>query len=65
MKTGLGTTAGWHITSVMLDEKGQREGRRMTLWMSADARRLPLRLEVDLVVGKFQLVLRQASGVLP
>lgn len=60
VKTPVGAVRAWRITPTILDEKGQREGRDMALWMSVDARRLPLKIEADLAVGKFVLLLREA-----
>jgi Protein of unknown function (DUF3108) len=60
--TPLGTLPAWHLTPVIMNDKGKQEGRALHLWISDDARRLPLKLEADLAVGKFHLVLRQARG---
>jgi hypothetical protein len=50
------------VTPLILDAKGTAPGRGIALWLSDDPRRLPVRLEAELAVGKFTLVLRQASG---
>jgi hypothetical protein len=61
VKTGLGTRAAYRITPVVTDAAGRPAGRGMSLWLSDDAQRLPLRLQTDLAVGSFNLVLREAK----
>jgi hypothetical protein len=61
VKTALGTRAAYRITPAVTDATGQAVGRGMTLWLSDDAQRLPLRLQTDLAVGSFSLVLREAK----
>ena len=60
IKTGLGTAAAWKIVPAVRDAKGQTVGRGMAVWVSDDARRLPLRIEAQLPVGTFVLTLREA-----
>ena len=60
IKTGLGTAAAWKIVPAVRDAKGQTVGRGMAVWISDDARRLPLRIEAQLPVGTFVLTLREA-----
>ncbi len=58
IKTALGQVQAWKLTPTVQDDKGQpATTRNITLWMSDDARRLPLRMEVDLPVGAFALTL--------
>lgn len=60
--TGIGRLPAWRVTPRILDAKGAPAiSRRVTLWISDDARRLPLRLEAELAVGRFDLRLREAS----
>jgi hypothetical protein len=63
LKTPMGRLPAWRITPVML-ERGRpvASPRGMTLWMSDDARRLPLKMEVELPSGRFNLTL---SGLGP
>jgi hypothetical protein len=61
VKTGIGTRPALKITPVMTDAAGRPFGRKLWLWLSDDARKVPLRLQVDLAVGSFNLVLRDAK----
>lgn len=46
----------------LADDQGRPATTRdLTLWLSDDARRLPLRVEVGLAVGNFALALSRAS----
>jgi hypothetical protein len=60
IKTGLGTAAAWKIVPAVRDAKGQIVGRGIAVWISDDARRLPLRIQAQLPVGTFVLTLREA-----
>lgn len=60
VKSGIGTVRAWRVTPAIFDERGRPTGRSMALWMSDDARRLPVKLQADLAVGSFQLTLREA-----
>ena len=62
VRTGLGQLPALKITPQILEEDGRpATTRTLTLWMSDDARRLPLRMEVDLPVGSFALSLASAK----
>jgi len=61
VETGLGTLAAHRIATVITNAQGELVLPGMVLWVSADARRLPLRLQTDLAVGGFTLVLREAK----
>jgi len=62
VKTGLGTINGFHITPVITGpDKDSPKG--LSLWISEDARRLPLKMEAQLLVGKFTITLERATGV--
>lgn len=61
VKTGIGTQPALRITPVMTDATGKPVGRKLSLWLSDDARKVPLRLQADLAVGSFDLVLREAK----
>jgi len=54
----LAQVPAWKVTLSATDEKNQAAGRNMAVWISTDARRLPVRLQADLPVGNFNLVLR-------
>jgi hypothetical protein len=62
VQTGIGAIQAIKVTPLILDAQGAAPGRGIALWLSNDARRLPVRLEAQLAVGKFTLILRQASG---
>ncbi len=60
VKTGAGTFPAWRITTTILDAKGQRvNDRKLTLWVSDDARRLPLKFDAEMSIGKFVLSLNR------
>jgi Protein of unknown function (DUF3108) len=62
VKTGIGTVNGLKITPVITGpDKDAPHG--LALWISDDARRLPLRMEAQLLVGKFVITLSKASGL--
>src|SRR5262249_42762167 len=63
VKTGLGEIQCIKVPPLFNTTGGEAPGRGLAVWFSNDARHLPLRLEAQLAVGKFTLVLRQASGV--
>jgi hypothetical protein len=61
IKTGIGTVNGLKITPVIAAPT--KDGpRAITLWISEDARRLPLKIEAQLMVGKFTITLSKAAG---
>lgn len=59
VKTGLGAVNGMKIVPVVTMAKGTPP-RGLALWLSDDARRLPLKIEAQLPVGKFTVTLRAA-----
>ena len=62
VKTGLGTINALRITPVITGPD-KDSPRGLSLWLSEDARRLPLKMEAQLLVGKFTVTLTKASGV--
>jgi len=60
--TGVGSMTALRITPTITDERGRLVGRNLAIWVSTDARRLPVKLRADLTVGSFNLVLKSASG---
>ena len=62
VKTGMGTINGLRITP-LITGPDKDAPRGLGLWISDDARRLPLKMEAQLLVGKFTITLRQAGGV--
>lgn len=61
VKTGLGVINGLKITPV-ISGPDKSSPRGLALWISNDARRLPLKMEAQLLVGKFTVTLRQVTG---
>ena len=61
VKTGLGTINGLKIVPVITGPE-RPSPRGLALWLSDDARRLPLKMEAQLAVGKFTVTLQKASG---
>lgn len=60
VQTGIGTVRGLKIVPVVTMAKGTPP-RGLALWLSDDARRLPLKIEAQLAVGKFTVTLRAAK----
>jgi hypothetical protein len=60
VQTGLGPVAAWKVVPAIRDTKGQTVGRGLAVWISDDARRLPLRIQAQLPVGSFVLTLKEA-----
>jgi hypothetical protein len=61
VKTGLGVINGLKITPV-ISGPDKSSPRGLALWISDDPRRLPLKMEAQLMVGKFTVTLRQVTG---
>jgi len=53
VKTELGTLPVWRLVPRLESAGGGKMPRNMVMWISGDERRLPLRFEVELPVGKF------------
>ena len=60
--TPLGRQNAWKLTPQALDSRGEPANDQVTIWISDDARRLPLRIDAKLDVGVFRLVLREARN---
>jgi hypothetical protein len=60
VKTYLGEMRAWKITP-RLPSANSSGARRLTLWLSDDARRLPVRLQAQLAVGSFDVTLKSAT----
>lgn len=61
--TPAGAFSAWRITPTLSDAQGKAvANRRITLWLSNDARRLPLKLQAGLPVGNFTLTLVKIAG---
>lgn len=61
VETGVGATLAYRITPRILDPAGRPEPGRFVIWLSADARRVPVKFESEVVVGKFVAVLREVA----
>jgi hypothetical protein len=62
VRTGLGPVAAWKVLPVIVDDKGRAGStRELSIWLSDDHRRLPVRLRAELPVGSFDLTLRAVS----
>ena len=58
--TGIGELSATRIKLMVFDDKNQAVGRNLAIWISDDARRLPVKLQAELTVGSFNLTLRDA-----
>jgi hypothetical protein len=61
VKTPMSEISAWRVTLSVSDDKNRPVGRNVAIWMSDDARRLPVKLRADLTVGSFNLLLRQVN----
>lgn len=62
VKTGLGAANGWRVTMTMTDMQGKSTGERpLTVWLSDDTQRRPLRFEGALAIGSITLALAKAQ----
>jgi len=57
----LGALDAWSLKIAIVDAKGQPAASNAGVWISTDARHLPLKLQADLALGSFVLLLRQAE----
>jgi hypothetical protein len=62
VKTGIGTLPAIKLTLAVTGPDGKATDSPMTMWVSDDARRLPLKFMAGLAVGSFQLTLAKAVG---
>lgn len=58
--SGIGDVRAWRITPKLPKEQAAN-ARELTLWLSDDARRLPVKLQAQLAVGTFDLTLRSVG----
>jgi hypothetical protein len=61
VKVPLGELEAWNLKATITDAQGQSVGQNIGVWISNDARRLPLKLQAELPVGNFVLALREAK----
>jgi len=57
----MGAVDAWKIGVTITDEKQQRVGNNLAMWITNDARRLPVQLMAEMKVGSFRLSLRSAT----
>jgi hypothetical protein len=55
----LGRVDAWRIVPSATNAAGQSLGRDLSIWLTADRRRVPLRMEARLPIGTFGFVLRE------
>lgn len=55
--TGGGTVQAWKVVPTVRDEEGRPFGQGLAVWISDDARRVPVKLQATLPVGSFVLTL--------
>jgi Protein of unknown function (DUF3108) len=61
VRVPMGDLEAWSLKLTILDDKGQPAATNTAVWVSTDARRLPIKLQSDLSVGSFVLALRDAQ----
>lgn len=57
----LGEMDAWKLNLAITDAAGERVWKDIAIWVSNDARRLPVKMQAELPVGAFVLALREAS----
>ena len=60
VRTPMGEMIAWKVRPTVVDDKNRPVGRNMAIWLSDDARRLPVKFQAELPVGTFNLILREA-----
>ena len=61
LRTPFGEASAWKLKLAISEVGGKPQGRNIALWMSDDARRLPMKLQAELPIGSFSLILRDAK----
>lgn len=61
IRSGIGELSAWKVKPSVFNALGQPQGRNTALWISEDPRRLPLKVQVELPVGSFNLTLREVK----
>ena len=60
--TPVGQLAAWKLVPTIFDEHGKPTAEKLGLWISDDARKLPVKLEADLPVGHFVITLKDVRN---
>jgi hypothetical protein len=61
VRTPMGDQQALKVRLSVFDGKNQPAGKNVAIWVSEDARHLPVKLQADLPVGSFNLLLREAK----
>jgi hypothetical protein len=61
VRTPFGESAAWKLKLGIFDSTGRPQGRNVSMWISDDARRLPMKVQGELPVGTFNLDLRDVK----
>ncbi len=61
VRVPFGETSAWNISVSITDDTGVAAATNAAVWLSTDARRLPVKIQADLPVGSFVLLLRQVT----
>jgi hypothetical protein len=61
VRVPLGDIDAWSLRITILDAQQQPAASNSGVWISTDARRLPVKLQSDLAIGSFVLALRAAT----
>src|SRR5688572_852662 len=62
VRSGLGTLQALKLSMTITDAAGKAEGSGFSLWLSDDARKLPLKISAGLAVGSVHLTLAKVTG---
>jgi len=60
VRVPLGEFSAWNLKVSIVNGQGQAAWKNVALWISNDARRLPVKLQAELSIGHFVLALREA-----
>jgi Protein of unknown function (DUF3108) len=60
VRVPLGEVSAWSLKVGITDAQNQPVWKNIAVWISNDARRLPLKMQAELPIGSFVLVLREA-----
>lgn len=60
VKIPIGERNAWRVRLTLLDDKNLPVGHNLGIWLSDDPRRLPVKMQGDLPIGSFTLLLRDA-----
>ena len=58
----IGEFSSWNLKAIINDAQGQPVWKNIAVWISNDARRLPVKLQAELPVGSFVLALTEVKN---